>query len=124
MVILGWRVAPGEDALPLFLDNDVNAAIRANQQANHIQVLLQWADELEKLNRQLQQMQEQLAVQRRIRDVMGDPSAAGGQVVLRDLGANDLARTYGETLQAVRRLTNATASLRRPPLPFTWTDGT
>lgn len=91
----------------------VNAAIQANQQANHIQVLHQWADELEKLNRQLQQMQEQLAVQRRIRDVMGDPSAAGGQVVLRDLGANDLARTYGETLQAVRRLTNATASLRR-----------
>jgi len=35
------------------------------------------------------------------------------QVALRGLGADDLARSYGETLQAVRRVTGAAASLRR-----------
>jgi hypothetical protein len=45
--------------------------------------------------------------------VLGDPSAAGAGVILRNLGASDLARTYGETLAATRRLTNAIDSLRR-----------
>jgi hypothetical protein len=91
----------------------VNVAMQSAQQANHVEVLRQWAAQLESLNRQIRELQDQLAVQRRIRDVMGDPSAAGAQMVLRDLGANDLARTYGETLQAVQRLANAAASLRR-----------
>ena len=91
----------------------VNAAIQAGQAANHLEVLRQWAMQLEKLNRQLRQLEEQLAVQQRIRDVIGDPSAAGLGVVLRDLGQEELARTYGETLHAARRLSNAIDSLRR-----------
>lgn len=91
----------------------VNAAIQAGQAANHLEILRQWADQLEKLNRQLRQLEEQLAVQQRIRDVIGDPSAAGVGVVLRDLGQDELARTYGETLRAAWRLSNAIDSLRR-----------
>lgn len=91
----------------------VNSAVQAGQAANHIEVLRQWAAQLENLNRQLRQLEEQLAVQRRIREVIGDPQSAGAQILLRDLGMDDLARTYGETLQAARRLSSAINSLRR-----------
>jgi hypothetical protein len=91
----------------------VNAAVQAGQAANHVAVMRQWAEQAERLNRQLRQLEEQLSVQQRIRDVMGDPTAAGAGMVLRDLGATDLARSYGETLAAARRLSNALDSLRR-----------
>ena len=91
----------------------VNAAVQAGQAANHLEILRQWSVQLENLNRQLRQLEEQLAVQRRIREVIGDPQAAGAQILLHDLGMNDLARTYGETLQAARRLSSAINSLRR-----------
>lgn len=90
----------------------VNSAIKANDVANHAAVLRQWAGQLEKLNQQLRQLEAQLAEQRRIREFLGDPTAAGAQFVLRDLGAVELARSYGETLGAVRRLADAVASLR------------
>lgn len=91
----------------------VNLGIQSAQQASHLEILRQWAAQLEQLNRQLRELEQQLAVQRQIRDVIGNPTAAGGQVVLRGLGADDLARSYGETLQAVQRLANAATSLRR-----------
>ena len=91
----------------------VNSAVQAGQAANHIEVLRQWAAQLEQLNRQLRELEAQLAVQQRIRDVIGDPTAAGAGMALRDLGAGDLARTYGETLSAARRLANAIDTLRR-----------
>lgn len=91
----------------------VNLGIQSAQQASHVEILRQWAAQLEQLNRQLRELEQQLAVQRQIRDVAGNPTAAGAQVVLRGLGADDLARSYGETLQAVQRLANAAQSLRR-----------
>jgi hypothetical protein len=91
----------------------VNSAVQAGQAANHLEVLRQWAAQLEQLNRQLRELEAQLAVQERIRDVMGDPSAAGAGLTLRELGANDLARTYGETLATARRLANVIDSLQR-----------
>lgn len=95
------------------VNTSVNTAIQAGQAANHLEILRQWAEQLEKLNRQLRQLEGQLAVQQRIRDVMGDPSAAGVGVVLRDLGQEDLSRTYGETFRAAWRLSHAIDSLRR-----------
>lgn len=91
----------------------VNLAVQSAQQANHVEILRQWAVQIEALNRQLRELQSQLDVQRRISDVLGNPTAAGAQVVLRDLGATDLSRSYGETLGAVQRLANAVVSLRR-----------
>lgn len=91
----------------------VNSAVQAGQAANHVEILRQWASQLENLNRQLRQLEEQLAVQRRIRDVMGDPQSAGVQIQLDRVGLSELARTYGETLQAARQLANAISSLRR-----------
>ena len=115
VVLFVFLVAP---ASAQWIVNDpvntaVNSAVQAGQTANHIEVLRQWAAQLEQLNRQLRELEAQLAVQRRIRDVIGDPTAAGAGMVLRDLGATDLARTFGETLSATRRLANAIDSLRR-----------
>jgi chromosome segregation ATPase len=95
------------------INTAVNTAIQSAQAANHLEVLRQWAEQLEKLNRQIRQLEEQLAEQRRIREVLGNPSAAGAQLILDRLAPADLARTYGETLAAVRRLADATTSLRR-----------
>lgn len=101
-----------------FIVNDpantaVNTAVRAGQMVNHLEVMRQWAVQLETLNRQLQHLENQLAVQRHIRDVIGDPSAAGAVTILTTLGAEDLARTFGETASAARRLANAVESLQR-----------
>ena len=90
----------------------VNLAIQSNQQTSHVDVLRQWAAELEKLNQQIRQMEDLLATQRRLRDVAGDPVGSGVHVA-GALGATDFARTYGETMQAVRRLSDAAISLRR-----------
>ena len=91
----------------------VNSAVQAGQAANHLEILRQWATQLEQLNRQLRELESQLAVQQRMRDVMGDPTAAGAGMTLRDLGATDLAHTYGDTLSTIRRLANAVDSLQR-----------
>lgn len=90
----------------------VNSAIQSAQVVNHAETLRQWAEQLEKLNRQILQMEDQLATQRRIRDVMGDPGSTGAQIA-RGLGADELAAVYGETTQAVRRFSDAVGSLRR-----------
>jgi hypothetical protein len=95
------------------INTAVNTAIQSAQASSHLEVLRQWAEQLEKLNRQIRQLEEQLAEQRRIREVLGNPSAAGAQVILDRFAPAELARSYGETLRAVRRVADATASLRR-----------
>lgn len=90
----------------------VTAALNSAQAANHVEVLNQWAAELEKLNRQIRQLDDLLATQRRIREVAGDPVGAGVHVA-GALGAEEFARSYGETMRAVRRLSDAATSLRR-----------
>ena len=91
----------------------VNSAVQVGQAANHLEIMRQWAAQLEQLNRQLRELESQLAVQQRIRDVMGNPTAAGAGMTLQDLGTGDLSRTFGETLAVTRRLANAIDSLRR-----------
>ncbi len=91
----------------------VNAAIQSAQAAQHLETMRQWASQLESLNRQLRQLEDQLAEQRRIREVIGEPTAAGAKFALDRLAPTELARTYGDTLAVMRRLADATASLRR-----------
>lgn len=91
----------------------VNSGIQSAQVANHVEILRQWATQLENLNRQIRQLEDQLAEQRRIREVLGNPSVAGSQLAMDRLAPDKLARTYGDTLRAVRRLADAGASLRR-----------
>ncbi|AHF94622.1 hypothetical protein OPIT5_22140 [Opitutaceae bacterium TAV5] len=90
----------------------VNRLIQSSMNSNHAQVIAQWAQQLEKLNTQIRQLEDQLAQQRRIREVMGEPTVAGARIVLDSLGATELARHYGETAQAIRRLADAVAALQ------------
>jgi hypothetical protein len=112
-VVLGTSSALGQLAVYDPANHAVNLAVQSAQHASHVEILRQWAAQLESLNRQIQQLESQLAEQRRIREVLGNPTAAGAGVALDLLGELDLARTYGETLQAVQRLANAATSLRR-----------
>ena len=57
-------------------------------------------------------MQAQLEEQRHIREVLGDPAAAGERLVLGHLGTTDLGRSYGETTAALRSLSRAVDSLK------------
>ncbi len=91
----------------------VNTAIKGNQIAQHAEVMRQWAAELEKFNRQIRQVEDLLAVQRLIRDVMGDPARAGDHVLRRTLGETEFGKAYGETMDSARRLADAMDSLRR-----------
>jgi len=91
----------------------VNTVIQGNQVAQHAEVLRQWAQQIDRLNQQIRQMQDQLAEVRHMREVLGDPSAAGTGIVLRELGADELGRAYGDTTTALRRLVDSAESLRR-----------
>lgn len=91
----------------------INAGIQTAQAANHLEVLKQWTDQLAALREQIRQLEAQLQEQRRIREVLGNPTAAGGRLILDHLGQDELARQYGDTLRQVRRLAEVTASLRR-----------
>jgi hypothetical protein len=90
----------------------VNTAIEANQKLQHLEILQQWTEQLRKLNAQLRELEEAVRLQRRIRDVLGDPVQAGTQLVLEELGADELGQTYGDTLREIRRLADASDSLR------------
>jgi hypothetical protein len=90
----------------------VNRLIQSGMDSNHAQVIARWAQQLEKLNTQIRQLEQQIAEQRRIREVMGEPIEAGARIVLDRLGAAELARRYGETAQAIRLLADAVASLQ------------
>ena len=94
------------------INTTVNMAIQSGQLANHAEVLARWAENLERLNQQLQQLQAQLEEQRHLRQVVGDPAAAGDRLDIGHLGQTDLSRNYGETTAALRALARAVDSLR------------
>ncbi|HRE04177.1 MAG TPA: hypothetical protein PKX00_01115, partial [Opitutaceae bacterium] len=114
ILFLGWT-AP---VLAQWVVNDpvntaVNTAIKGNQIAQHAETMRQWAEQLERLNRQIRQVEDLLATQRLIRDVMGDPARAGDRVIRRTLGETEFGKSYGETMDAARRLADAGGSLQR-----------
>ncbi|MDB6094023.1 MAG: hypothetical protein JWM32_1585 [Verrucomicrobia bacterium] len=105
-------------AVAQFIVNDpinttVSIAIQSSQVANHAAVLAKWAQQLEQLNRQLRQLEAQLDVQQRIKSVIGDPVAAGANLLARNLGLAELVRSYGQTLGEARQLASAIDSLKR-----------
>lgn len=112
-LLVGFSPAFGQWIVNDPVNTAVNTAIQSAQATQHVETLRQWASQLEKLNRQIRQLEDQLVEQRRIREVLGNPTLAGSQMVMDKLAPEELARAYGETLRAVRRITDATASLRR-----------
>jgi hypothetical protein len=95
------------------VNTTVAIATQANLISQHAAIIARWAQQLEQLNRQLRQLEAQLDVQQRIKATIGDPRAVGAKLVGVNLEADELLRTYGETLGEARRLANAIDSLRR-----------
>jgi len=94
------------------LNTAVNTAIQAKQIANDAEVLIRWAEHLQKLDLQLKQVEAQLEEQRRLRQIVGDPVVAGNRMATDHLGANDLGRSFGATSASLVALANAFDSLR------------
>ena len=74
-------------ALAQLLVNDpintiINTAIQSAQASSHLEVLRQWAEQLEKLNQQIRQLENQLAEQRRIREAMMAAATDGCMVLV------------------------------------------
>jgi hypothetical protein len=90
----------------------VNLATQAKQVAAHAEILNQWAQQLEKLNQQIRQAQDLIALQQRVRDILGDPEKAGERLLTGELQDTELGRSFGETLSAARRLARAADTLR------------
>lgn len=111
-LFLGTRVL-GQWVVNDPVNTAVNTAIKGNQIAQHAEILRQWAHQIDRLNQQIRHLQEQLAEVRHMREVLGDPSAAGAGIVLRELGADELGRAYGDTATALRRLVDSAESLHR-----------
>jgi len=94
------------------INTAVNTAIQSGQLASHAEVIARWAENLEKLNQQLQQLQAQLEEQRHLRQIVGDPAAAADRLAIDHLGSNDLGHSFGETTAALRSLAHAVDSLK------------
>ncbi len=94
------------------VNTTVAITTQANQIAQHAEILRQWAVELEKLNEQVRILQGQLEVARQVRDIAGDPRAAGEGVVLDQLWIEDLTRELGRTLGTLRELSSSAESLK------------
>lgn len=90
----------------------VNLATQANLQANHAEVLRQWTTQLAALREQLQTLQSQLAEVRHVREVLGNPQAAGPVVVMSELGLAELSHAFGDASGELRRTLDVLASLR------------
>lgn len=90
----------------------VNLATQAKQVAAHAEVINRWAQQLEKLNEQIRQAQDLIALQQRVRDILGDPVKAGERLLTGELRDTELGRSFGETLSAARRLARAADTLR------------
>lgn len=90
----------------------VNLATQAKQVAAHAEVLNQWAQQLERLNTQIRQAQDLIALQQRVKEIMGDPARAGERLLTGELRDTELGRSFGETMTAARRLARAVDSLR------------
>ena len=99
----------------------VNSAVQAGQAANHLEILRQWAAQLEQLNRQLRELEAQLAVQQRIRDVMGNPTAAGA-----GMASTQPARSsrFPSAISTITRATSAACSVEERPSTGAMPSGT
>jgi hypothetical protein len=89
----------------------VNLTTQAKQAAAHVEIINRWAEQQEKLNEQIRQAQDLIALQQRVRDILGDPVRAGERLLTVELGQTELGRHFGETLAATRRLARAADTL-------------
>ncbi|HTB79590.1 MAG TPA: hypothetical protein VK717_01755 [Opitutaceae bacterium] len=87
------------------------ASITANQIA-HAEEIAKWVESISQLRTQIDQLNQQINIQSDIRKWTGDPVAAGGNMVIDALGAQDLVRSFGRAENAIVAVEDSLASLK------------
>lgn len=82
-----------------------------NNQISQAQNIVKWVDSIAQLKLQIDQLKQQVSIQKDLRQWSGSPLEAAGKVVLNELGADELVREYGRTRDAIIATTNSLASL-------------
>src|SRR4051812_26074344 len=72
----------------------------SNNTVLHAENIAKWVDSIAQLKQQISQLDQQISIQGDIRQWTGNPTEAGGKLILNSLGAQDLVRDYGRTRDA------------------------
>lgn len=83
----------------------------ANNTALHAESIAKWAESIAQLKTQIDQLHQQIDIQSDLRKWSGNPTEAGGKLVLNTLGDQDLVRDYGRTKAAILSTVNSLDSL-------------
>lgn len=83
----------------------------ANNTALNAENIAKWVESIAQLKTQIDQLHQQIDIQSDLRKWSGDPAAAGGNLLLNSLGAQDLARDYGRTKAAMASTVSSLDSL-------------
>lgn len=86
------------------------ASLLSNQLA-HVENIAKWVDSISHLRTQIDQLREQIDIQKDIRRWTGNPVEAGGALLLDILGADDLMQDFGRTQEAIRQAVDSVQSL-------------
>ncbi|HVT94073.1 MAG TPA: hypothetical protein VHD76_14615 [Bryobacteraceae bacterium] len=83
----------------------------ANNTALHAESIAKWAESIAQLKTQIDQLHQQIDIQSDLRKWTGNPTEAGGKLVLNALGESDLIRDYGRTKAAILSTVSSLDSL-------------
>ncbi len=89
-----------------------DAANLANNSLLHAENIAKWAESINNLRTQIDQLNRQINIQSDIRQWAGSPVEAGGKLVLNALGQDELVRDYGKTKSAIVGMVDSLGSLK------------
>lgn len=81
-------------------------------QANHSEDIAKWLESIQKLNTQINQMNQSIQIAQSMKNVMGDPSSAAGAIGLNLMGSNSLGSSVGQLTSALNQTVNGAQALQ------------
>lgn len=81
-------------------------------QANQAQNLTKWVESIQKLNTQIDQMNQYIQIAQTVKGYIGDPASAAGAVGLGLLGGDSLGSSVGQLSSELNRTANGLSALR------------
>ena len=81
-------------------------------QANHSEEIAKWIESIQKLNTQINQFNQTIAIAQGIKNVMGDPASVAGSLNLNLLGSNSLGNSVGLLSSSLNQTANGVQALQ------------
>lgn len=81
-------------------------------QANHSEDIAKWIESIQKLNTQIDQMNQYIQIAQTMKGYIGDPASAAGAVGLDLLGNNSLGSSVGQLTGALNQTANGAQALQ------------